>query len=108
MDWQKLIHFQIDHHYRVNLLSPRGKNGFCFTEATTELVKEIASGRFSSQEEEVLVSYTAKATLSSVYRINQYFQFDQQAEKELQAVYRQLLLDIQHAKTGDLDFDALA
>ena len=108
MDWQQLIQVQIDRHRQLNLLSPRGKNGFGFTEATMKLIMQFASGHFSSQEEEALISYTTNAALSSLYRINQYYQFDQQAENALQMLYRQLLRDIQSEKTDAPDFDLLA
>jgi len=108
MDWQKRIQLQIDGHRKVNLLSPRQATGFCFAGTTRELIAQIAANVFSEKEEQALLRFTTKATLSSFYRLNQFYQFNRQAEAALETIYRQLLQDIKSEKESDIHFDRLA
>ncbi|TKK72000.1 hypothetical protein FC093_03030 [Ilyomonas limi] len=108
MAWQDLIKLQIDSNRQLNLVSSRHENGFHFAGTTQELIKRIVNNLFSSEEEEELLLYTTQVTLSTLYQINQYYQFDQQAEKQLKSIYKQLLLDIKIESDGEPDFDNLA
>ncbi|HEV7329444.1 MAG TPA: hypothetical protein VGN63_00235 [Flavisolibacter sp.] len=108
MNGEKLIQQQIDSHRQLNLLSPRQTSGFCFAGTTQELITQLAANLFTEKEEQDLLRFTVQATLSSFYRLNQFYQFDQTAEVALETIYQLLLQDIKNEEESDIDFARLA
>jgi hypothetical protein len=105
---EELILLQIKGNQWVNLLSPRQQNGFQFSATTKALIRRIISKQLSFQEEQKLLQHTTRTTLSALYRINQYYHFDKQAESTLLSVYQQLMKVIKCSNKDFPDFDALA
>jgi hypothetical protein len=108
INWQKKIQLQIDLHYQLNLLSCWRTNGFCFADTTKELIEQIGENFFSEKEEQHLLNFTTLATLSSLFRLNQFYQFDRKAEIKLKMIYQQLMLEIKSKKSGVVDFNTLS
>lgn len=105
---EELILLQIKSNQWVNLLCPRQQNGFQFTNTTKTLIGKIISNQLTFQEEQKLLQHTTHTTLSTLYRINQYYHFNKQAESTLLCVYHELMKQIKCSNREQVDFDALA
>jgi hypothetical protein len=104
--WQTTIHHQIEQHKQLNLLYRGQQCCFQLTKEMRELIKKMAAGEWTENEVAGIVSYAAKAALSSFYQVNQYFQFDAHAEKRLEEIYLQLWREARENK--EIDFGLLA
>lgn len=75
-----------------------------FSDGIKELISRIFRGELTGKELNELVLYTVKAALSSFYNINQYYQFNPQAERALTEIYQLLLKDISRMEQPDFTY----
>ena len=106
MQPKEVINRQIKNNTQLNLLYSGQELSFSFSCELKKLIKKIIAGELTASEVNELIVYASKAALSSFYQVNQYYQFDARATKELHQVYGQLLYDAKENKS--LDFDRLA
>jgi hypothetical protein len=94
---------QIESNNQLNLLYRGKKLPFVFCDAIKDLIKKIVNNEVGENEISELIEFACKTSLLSFYNINQYFQFDQQAELELKMVYRQLVNEVKKNRLPDLN-----
>jgi hypothetical protein len=105
---KKQIALQIYFNQNRNLLSNKGGCSFIFTTEMKQLIQQLAQNVHSKHEENDLLHHTVSEALSSFYRINQYYNFDSEAQSELRSVYQVLLSEIKEQDPANIDYTLLA
>jgi hypothetical protein len=104
---QEKIKLQIQHNAAANLLALPEQNGFAFTKSVQHMIAQVAQGEWSKEKLEELIGYTVEQVLSAIYRVNQYYHFDNTAQTALRSVYQQLLRDIKAQTPSCIDYALL-
>jgi hypothetical protein len=100
---KEAIQQQIESNNHLNLLYRGQKLLFVFSDAIKDLIGKVVNNELGENEISELIEFACQTSLLSFYNINQYFQFDQQAELELKTVYRQLVNEVKKSRSADLN-----
>lgn len=90
----------------MNLLYIGNDLQLVFNDSIKKIIGKLFRRELPDKDVDDLVSYAVKLAMSSFYNINQFYQFNRQAEKELRDIYQLLLTDIKQTK--QLDYAYLA
>lgn len=101
MKFQEIIQQQVGIHQRLNLLYSGRDLHLEFTGATKNLINKIFIRDFSERKVNELVEFAGRTAISSFYHLNQYYQFNDKAEKDLKEIYLALIKNIYRMKLPD-------
>jgi hypothetical protein len=103
---KEAIQQQIGANSQMNLLYAGNDLQLVFNDNIKKIIGKLFRRELPDKDVDDLISYAAKLAMSSFYNINQFYQFNRQAEKELRDIYQLLLTDIIRMK--QLDYAHLA
>ena len=106
VELKQIISEQIENHWQLNLLHRDADLRFAFSNALQGLLKRLATGDLSGNKTKALIRYTCEAAVSSFYRINQYYQFDDNALEALYRIYEMLIAEVR--ESSFVDYSILA
>ena len=101
--FQENINKQIAAHQGINLFSDQRKDTFRFIPETIQSIQRV--GEIDKDTEILLIEYTANKAIQEFCRTNQYYNFNQKAQKKLKAIYADLFFNI---RSNKLSLDLIA
>ncbi|MBP1631251.1 MAG: hypothetical protein H6Q15_2144 [Bacteroidetes bacterium] len=95
---QDIIDKQFDLNQRKNLFYSGILNSLRFSPETLDTIERI--GLIDSNSENVLINYLTNKALQEFCGVNQYFNFDKQAQLDLRNIYVELFSNIKNRKSS--------
>ncbi len=82
-------------------------NGFAFTEGTRRFLRRWLQLGWHERFDDELLEQTVPAVLSSFYKVNQFFHFNEASRATLSKLYQQLLKELYAQDADHIDFALL-